>query len=336
MTKNKMEINGLKGLEKQYKNARGKSRSIAKKTGEDKIMIFSETSLKNHQNNWIQFSQWLDKNYKMRRLSQIKPEHVEKYINELNDKGMSKKTLQSRIGAINKVMIERWSNKEKPTLSKMKIDVKSTKNNSYKQLTAKEWKNKNEKRYNNYKDTFDTVSAFGLRKRELRELNEKSFLIDDNNKIFVQTIGKGGKYRIAECTNEKNDEMFKMYQKVATKINKIEDFKGNKELLNRAINDDTLKLNLRGASNERNSWHIFRSEYAQTLLKEKLEGFESILEGKYRKNQGYSTINVLKTKDEDLKDICTQIGIYKGSALAFVEVSRNLGHNRLDVMLKYV
>ena len=331
-----MKNNGVKALESKYQKARGKSRVIAKQNKEDGGMIFSETSLKNHTNNWEQFADWLDGNYKMRRLGELKPEHVEEYIKELNGQGLSKKTLQSRIGAINKVMNERWSENEKPKLSKMNIEIKSTKENSYKQLTAKEWKNNNEKRYSNYKDTFDTVSAFGLRKKELRELNEKSFLIDKNNKIYVQTIGKGGKYRIAECTSEKNDEMIKLYQEKATKIEDIKTFKPSKELLSRTIKNDAVKLNLRGARNERNSWHIFRSEYAQKLLEEKLEGFKSELGNEYNKNQGYSTINVLKTDDEELKGIYTEMGVYKGSALAFVEVSRNLGHNRLDVMLKYI
>lgn len=331
-----MKNNGLKALEVKYQNSRGKSRVIAKEKKEDNKMIFSEVSLKNHMNNWEQFSDWLDDNYKMRRLSQLKPEHVEEYIKVLNAQGLSKKTLQSRIGAINKVMAERWSESEKPKLSKMNIEVKSTKENSYKQLTAKEWKNENEKRYNNYKDTFDTVSAFGLRKKELRELNEKSFLIDKNNKIYVQTIGKGGKYRIAECTSEKNDEMVKMYKSKSTKIDDINNFKFSKELLSRTIKNNDVRLNLNGANNERNSWHIFRSEYAQKLLEEKLEGFKSELEGDYTKTQGYSTINVLKSSDDDLKGIYTEMGIYKGSALAFVEVSRNLGHNRLDIMLKYI
>lgn len=335
--KNKQMLNkGLKVLEKQFNDGRGKSRSVAKKNNEDKKMIFSEVSLKNHQNNWEQFAKWLDDNYKFRRLGQLKPEHVEKYINELNDSGLSKKTLQSRIGAINKVMGTRWSDKEKPVLSKMNIDVKETKENSYKQLTAKEWKNENEKRYENYKDTFDTVSAFGLRKRELRELNEKSFLIDKNNKIYVQTIGKGGKYRIAECTKEKNDTMVELYKNKAQKIDTIESFSKDKKFLERAIKDNTLKLNLKGSKNERNSWHIFRSEYAQTLLKEKIEVFNSELDNNYIKEQGYSTINVLKYNDDELKKIYTQIGAFKGSALAFIEVSRNLGHNRLDVMLKYI
>lgn len=335
--RNRLKEEGERNLKRQYQNAKGKSRVIAKKTGEDKLLIFSEVSLKNHLSNWGKFADWVDENYKIRSVAKIKPEHVEKYIKHLaEDKDRSKKTLQSRIGAINKTMGERWTEKEKPTLSKMKVKVKSTKQNSYKQLNAKEWKKENERKYEVYKSTIDTVSAFGLRKRELKELNEKSFLIDKNNKIYVQTIGKGGKYRIAECTSEKNDEMVEMYKDKALNINDIENFKKDKALLERAIQDNSIKLNLKGVRTNTNSWHIFRAEYAQTLLEEKLEGFKSELNNNYNKSQGYSTINVLKTDDKDLKGIYTEMGVYKGSALAFVEVSRNLGHNRLDIMLKYI
>ena len=120
-----MKNNGVKALESKYQKARGKSRVIAKQNKEDGGMIFSETSLKNHTNNWEQFADWLDSNYKMRRLGELKPEHVEEYIKELNGQGLSKKTLQSRIGAINKVMNERWSENEKPKLSKMNFEIKS-------------------------------------------------------------------------------------------------------------------------------------------------------------------------------------------------------------------
>lgn len=336
MKKSRVETRGLNILDNQFNNARGKSRSNEKMMKNDRELIFSDVSLKVHKNNWSQFSEWLEKNYNIKKISKIEPIHVEKYVKELNDKGMSKKTLQSRISAVNKVMGGRWNDDIKPQLRKMDIEIKSTKENSYKQYTAQEWRDRNLKRYENYKETFDTVSAFGLRKRELRELNEKSFLIDKNNKIYVQTIGKGGKYRIAECTKEKNNEMVNLYKNTAQTINKIEDFEGEKKNLERAINDNAVRLNLRGSNNERNSWHIFRSEYAQKLLEEKLEGFKSELEGDYKKEQGYTTINVLKSTNEELKEIYTQIGAYKGSALAFVEVSRNLGHNRLDIMLKYI
>lgn len=336
MKKSRIKTSGLKVLESQFNNARGKSRSNEKMMKNDKELIFSDVSLEVHKNNWNQFSDWLDENYNIKKISKIEPIHVEKYIKELNEKGMSKKTMQSRISAVNKVMGGRWSDDIKPQLRKMDIEVKSTKENSYKQYTAQEWRDRNIKRYGNYKETFDTVSAFGLRKRELRELNEKSFLIDKNNKIYVQTIGKGGKYRIAECTKEKNDEMVKLYKDKSRKIDKIENFNGSKKNLESAINDSRLKLSLRGSNNERNSWHIFRNEYAQTLLKEKIEGFEKELNGNYNNEKGYSTINVLKSSDDELKGVYTQIGAYKGSALAFVEVSRNLGHNRLDIMLKYI
>ena len=336
--RNRLQEEGQRNLERQFSNARGKSRMIAKRLGEDKELIFSEQSLKTHMNSWNHFSDWVFENYQIRSLNKITPEHVEKYIKELNssEKGVSKKTLQTRISAVNKVMGNRWNDDVKPKLSKMDIEVNSHKENSYKQFTAQEWRERNEKRYENYKETFDTVSAFGLRKSEMKGLNDKSFLIDKNNKIYVQTIGKGGKYRIAECTSEKNNEMIEKYQNIATKINEIDDFNLDKKLLERAIQDDDSKLNLKGLRNDRNSWHIFRAEYAQTLLKEKIEVFNEELNKNYEMKQGYTKIKVHQTDDERLKKTYTQIGAYKGSALAFAEVSRNLGHNRLDVMLKYI
>lgn len=340
MKNNRVKISGSKALEKQFNDARGKSRGVAKKSGQDRYMIFSDRSLEIHKQNWERFSDWLGENKKTARLGQIKREDVKEYIEKLNEQGLSKKTLQARISAINKVMGKRWDSEldengnkiEKPTLTNMGIKVEKTDENSYKHLTAEEWKKENFEKYENYQNTYDTVSAFGLRKNELKELNERSFLIDEkNNKIYIQTIGKGGKYRIAECTEKMNEKMIELYGDKANRVNGVKVVKNAKRELERDINGRSERLNLKGSKSNQHSWHIFRSEYAKTLLNEKIEHYDR----KFKYKQGYSTINVIK-QENDLKDIHTQIGAFKGSAMAFVEVSRNLGHNRLDVMLRYI
>ncbi len=55
------------------------------------------------------------------------------------------KTIESRIGAINKVMLysERWDNESRVVLSKIE-GVKLTANKIYKDLTAKEWMDRNQ------------------------------------------------------------------------------------------------------------------------------------------------------------------------------------------------
>lgn len=333
----KIKLKGDKVLESQFKKARGKSRKESKKNREDKKLIFSIKSLNVHKNNWASFVTWLEINdYKINRLGQIKPIYIENYIKYLANQGYSKKTLQTRISAVNKVMGTRFSENEKPKLSKMDVDVKKTKGNSYKHLTAREWTSRNEARYIKYKDLFDTISAFGLRKSEMRELNYSSFLIDKNNKIYVQTIGKGGKYRVACCVEKMNDKMVFLYKNCALRIDNIEDFNGSKEYLRKAIKSENLRLNLPGVYNEKNKFHIFRSLYAEEFLNERIAYYDKKLEGEYGiKKQGYSTINIIK-QEKELEKIYTQIGRFVGSSRAFLEVSNSLGHNRLDVMRSYI
>ncbi|MDU5561157.1 MAG: site-specific integrase, partial [Streptococcus parasanguinis] len=201
---------GLDVLMSAHKEGSTRSREIDKEKGIDNKFIYADVSYKNHKNNWRQFSKWANENG-LKRVGQITRNDVEKYVRECAENGLSKKTIESRIGAINKVMLasERWKNENRVILSKIEgIAVKKLPTKVYKDLTAKEWQDRNPKQYENNRELIDTVQAFGLRRREARELNAQSFLIDDKGKMYVQTVGKGNKYRIAPvCDSEMNEQM---------------------------------------------------------------------------------------------------------------------------------
>lgn len=334
---NKLARNGRVVLSK----ARSKiDRQELKNKGIAYKKISSPQSELNYQKSWKIFADW-GFEHGIKTISKVSKEQVEEFIKEKAEfggrdgNGASAKTLKSYIGAINKVMYaaEKWEQSDGAKLQDMKsVSVKKDKiKNVYKDLTGKEWIEKNMQKYGNYQELIDTIQGFGLRAREVQTLNTKSFIIDKNNKMYVQTIGKGGKYRVAECTKEQNDEMVKLYGEKAIRVDDIKNNMKDENMLLRYMNNKNEALDIKGARYSGIPKHIFRSEYAQQLAKEKIQEY-SVKLPKEPKFRGYAHIK----QSENMKGVITQIGSLKGSVEAFREVSKNLGHNRLDVLRKYI
>ena len=219
----------------------------------------------------------------------------------------------------------RWDKNDMPSLKKMDIKIRDEQKRIYKKESASDWFNKNQKVYERHKEYIDTVRAFGLRSREMKDLSKGSFFYDTKqDKMFVSVIGKGGKMRTVESTKEMNEKMKEQYARIALKGD-ISSFKSNKEKLLEYTKKQPLEI--RGAYNEHIPKHIFRSEYAKTLLEEKIKQYS--VNGEHR---AYTTIS----KEDMGRDIETTIKGHTGSVRAFYEVSANLGHNRLDVLTKYI
>lgn len=318
-------------LNESYKNATGRKRVDDKEAKISYNFIYAKKSLVEHRRNWEQFSQYAEE-LGVKDLRKINAELVHNYVKHLASQGYAKKTIESRIGAVNKIMVAsgRWNFENRVILSKIEdLDVKNLKKNVYKDLTGKEWVERNEKTYQNYKNLFDTVQSFGLRRKEVVELNKNSFLIDKNGKMYVQTVGKGGKYRICESADEKSNELMKkLYGNLAKPLESA-----NQEVLERSIRDESKRIRITGANCHKFGLHIHRAEYAQKLLKSKIRAENSNIQRTFK---GYSHLKTKGMKKEDLDKIEVKIGTFKGSASSFLEVSRNLGHNRLDVLLKYL
>lgn len=333
MRQGEMVLTRARSLGKKF------SRQILKAKGLDFKAVSSPVSLINHKRNWDRIAKWLGEKYQVKRLGQIKPEMIHEFVKEqaisggIDGKGASRKTLQSYLGAFNKVMyadgrIDRGKGLE---LRKMDIKVRwDAKYGQYKNLTADEWKLANKGTYEKYRELFDTAEGFGLRRRELGDLNTKSFIQDKNGKMYVQTIGKGGKYRIAESTLDKNERMRELYGRQSIKVDDIEKFTYKKEKLLSYSRDKHEKLNIRGNESHHIPMHIFRSKYAQKSLEEKIGALKSKID-----EPNWVGYRNLRFDDINNNTIIT-IGRFTGPAEAFVEVSQNLGHNRLDVLLKYV
>lgn len=340
---------GIKQLQTFRKNGQDKSRHELKLKQIEHQAITSDQSLKVHTGNWLLFCEWLEANeFELRTIGKITEEIIIAHLQDIavhggrDGKGASKKTLQTRLTALNKLLVGsgRIDDENKLTISELIKDGvleirKDDKLGHYKPLTSQEWIERNQAQYENNKQAIDTMRAFGLRDKELNELNIESFLLVKNlltneERLTVQTIGKGGKMRFVACRSDMEQQMLYYYSSIA----KVKDslLKRNKRYLFNQINQKSKRLNIKGANSHKIPKHIFRSEFAQELLKEKIKYYDEKY-GNSLQNKGYSTIDVRR---KGIHNYRTKIGIYEGNVKAFLDVSRSLGHNRLDVLLKYL
>ena len=332
----KLEKKGYRILNDARTLGRTKTRDELKQQGKSFSAITSPRSLEIHNKNWNDFSVWAEKKgYKS--LKKIDEKLIKEFLIEKANNGgrggkpASVKTLKSYITSINKVMCAGnvWQEKNKIELKGIsEIKIKEEQKKVYKKESPSDWIEKHKRSYESNKSYIDTLSAFGLRRREMSDLSKQSFVIDKNNKMYVQTVGKGGKVRLAESTKKQNDSMIALYGGYAKRIDDIKDFKSklSSDYILRAAK--TEPLNLKQSNNHKIPSHIFRAEYAQTLLKEKTEEYKSdraVL-------KAYSALKI----EDKYKDIETTIKGHRGAVRAFYEVSENLGHNRLDVLTKYI
>ncbi|HEL1558064.1 TPA: hypothetical protein TXJ05_002300 [Streptococcus suis] len=334
---NKLLKNGLAVLGKAYRKAKSRSRNEEKHKGRAGEMIFSERSLEAHSSAWTQFAEWAGEQG-IKSMKQVTPELVEGYVRHMaknggrDGNGATKKTLKGYVGAVNKVMTSsgQWEDKERLSLKSMGVEVRTDIKSGYKRMNASEWKEANPQQYERYRDTFDTAEAFGLRARELQELNASSIVKDDQSgRLYVQTIGKGGKFRLAECRADMQERMEELH---AEHIRTLDTSKLTEANLARNIRDESQRLNLKGAYSHKLPKHIFRAEYAQRLLEQKLAEYPRRDGQEWR---SYNKLDRMGSK-ERWGDFRTTVCGRTGSAEAFLAVSRSLGHNRLDVLTKYL
>lgn len=162
-----------------------------------------------------------------------------------------------------------------------------------------------------YNEQVDLARGFGLRRSEIEDVTTKSFYQDNEGRMYVSTIGKGGRPRVSACTEKYNDEMYSRYSDYVQKVDRYEDIPQSKHEIKASLSagkeiyDDKIP--------SKYSTHIYRSEYANTYFEEVIKS------GDYEHYGETATIN----------DVMADKG-------AFLEVSKNLGHSRLYVMSSYI
>ena len=351
-----------------------------------------------------------DRGKPVRRLNQVNRPMFESFIKDMSvnggryGKGASKKTLKAYITVMNKVLISKGLLDEQKRFELRQILPNHHTSRVYKREDSDTWQKNNLHKAELYKDSIDIARAFGLRKSEIfgssgvmrnrgwNGVTASSFVIAVPNQadieraerygspvptptLYVQTIGKGGKYRLARCSDAYMSEMIARYGQMAQKttykaINQINDRMISKDLnslKNAFIRRNKAEKPLITGVDSSMSYHIFRAEYAQTRLREEIGKAENRYkmfnqnQNLYKKSDkiGYSKVgtkgnSVVKyyidhnqevghkyqSKSVDVNNQwCVIRGrneIYRGYVSAFMSVSLAMGHNRLDVMRTYL
>lgn len=134
--------------------------------------ITSSNSLKQHTNQWKKFAQWVEtKN--IASLKKVDEKLIAEYLNHELERGMTEKTLKSRVTAISHVMIGAnvWNAQQVISLKDMRLNghISSFKGSKdvYKDLTAKEFRERQIGLYERNKELIDFSRAFGLRLSEI-------------------------------------------------------------------------------------------------------------------------------------------------------------------------
>jgi hypothetical protein len=328
-------------------------------------------SLRTYVNDWAKVANQIRKMHpEVNTLQKITSEMVKEVIeNErryggIGGTGASEKTLKGYVSAVNHVMVGSnghfWKPQEKLALSDIygRRDTRFGGNKEphgkaygtvYKDLTASEWRAANPDAYERNRKLVDTNRAFGLRNREIfgtrgrgeYGLTDRSFVIN-NGRIGVETVGKGGKYRVAWARRDMNQQMLSIFGSMA-RVFRSDLTQEQRSRGFNAITRNGHKIFYR--SHEFIPTHINRAEYAQQLLRERIAIWEHRYEQMDRTGhiaphrgefKGYSRLTGSKLNELHGLGYETTIANYSGPIEAFQEVSQQLGHNRLDVLLTYL
>lgn len=372
----KLESKGRDILRRQFYNRDQFSRNEIKLENGRKVVyntISSKNSLRQHESQWRQFARYAEENHGVKGLKKLDKKVVHKYIKELQKTGVAEKTLKSRISAINHVMVGSgvWKENQKLSLSQMRseghINAQKGSQKVYKDLTSREWLKANEGAYMASKELIDFTRAFGLRRSEIfgkagsqyqgvtfRNLGH----MEGSKRLFVEVIGKGGKYRVAPVRADMAREMWSKYGEQSREYRK-EYFEKDASERERMLKASSRKSERIFTHNKQSvPLHIHRNDYVRERLIECQQKWEKkhggLTAGKIKNRMtGYSRIgfkvddgrySIYKTTYaggrkfvQEVKPFSVvKIGDWQGYAISACEVMSDVGHNRLDVLLKYL
>lgn len=342
----KQRQNGIKTTRQQIKKAHNGKMS-------DYHHIFSDNSYKKHWSRAQKFAEFCRQN-NIKKMEQITPSFAQKYLLYERDQningyqGYSASTIGSDALMINHLMIGsgHWITGQRIQKSKLpNMPKRSTLlvKQRQKPMSSREWITAHPHTYAQYKKQIDTIRAFGLRRRELTGgsskngrdgLGDRSIYQTKDGRLFAIIQGKGGKIRWTECRRDLQSEMKQIYGK------KIRPFSERPK--SKADFRHNLKINqpFYRSFDHNMPTHIHRAAYAQHMInqlnQQAYSGFKPQiiyyrdgikLNGQVRYSKGIKKIN--------LHDEC-KIGIYKAQYGAFYQLSKYMGHNRLDVLQSYL
>lgn len=283
----------------QKMNRIGESRHEAKQQSIDGKTegIFSKSTYDNYKQVSVQFVKWLQANHsEIKHVDDVPRSVLIEYLQEREKGGLSPNTLSRDLGALNKLFGTDITKKEAGLSQR-----------SYKKITRSREQKDYNKQYNpkNWQKQIDIARGFGIRRESFvtgdYRLREGS-LYRVNDKLYVAVVEKGGKFRNVEV----REDMQKTIEQHFPNVQERETLYSEREF-REAYEKGELGSVLFDRYTSKIDNHALRREYAQEKYKE--------------------IVNRLKDARNDY---------YKEyDKRAIAEVSKNLGHNRLRVVVKH-
>lgn len=189
----------------------------------------------------------------------------------------------------------------------------------YKSLSSKEWESTHKIAYKHHKAQIEFIRDTGLRRSELNAFK----LYNVNNTYEILTIGKNGKSRFAEVrpgTESAVLEVLGSPQVPSISTEKAQNLLKNPAYIKAQIQTQGQKIKL----SDKIPSHIHRAYYAQQLIQQ--------LANRDYSSTSYTTRSGVVHGGNEMY----QIGEYKAPYGAFMELSEDMGHNRLEVLKNYL
>lgn len=293
-------------LKGQYDYGKGRSRHSDKKEHGGHALIdriYSDNSYKKHLSHAMQFHNYLKANG-VNKIHQIEASNIEEYLEYRKNEGLSHRTLAADVTAINHLLYGN-NNPEHGLYRLSDLDIQGN----------QERQNNRLDRANNtipskYDRQIEFVQATGLRRQELGNVGSKS-LYKVSERVFVVTRGKGGRIRYAEVNEASKGEIEAKYGHLIINKESMRELPSNKEEVLKFQREQERLFADRLPS--KYPVHIFRVAYAK-------DRFEQLQKsGNYRKYGDKVDING-----------------YEADRGVFVDLTQNLGHNRIEVLKSYL
>lgn len=314
-----------KELFKQYEKGKGTSRHEHKKetkTFAHHDRIYSGNSIKTHLSQIDQFSKWAkEQPERLRTLDDVTPDIAKRYLQERQAEGYRSSSNGATLLALNHVF--KGSGYWDKAYSKTDFEIRQRSDEFVvnNRSVKTDYKDLNE----NQRTIIDFGRSFGLRRSELiphasnrgagYAVTNKS-LYEKDDKLYVATFGKGGRYRLVECLKNKEEDVRHLYGAHIQRVDSLptreefKELKADAEPLFTSI-DRSVQVHM-----------LSRQYYANHKLDE-LESDNRHFELKYQ-NQTKTGMNTYETNGRVMD---------RGHAQF---VSEQLGHNRISELSKYV
>lgn len=312
-------------LYRQYYDARGTSRHEEKqKRGEYEHLdkIYARNSLKAHLSRAEQFAKWLKAEHaEVKRLDDITRDIAGEYLKSQQERGYSVRTIESDMTAINHLQLGRSHWEKEEALNKREFDIRSRRAED---ITNNRGERATPVTYSSYQERVVAFGeAFGLRRSEVvpeRKNNDhavttNSFFRKDE-RIYLATIGKGGRFRTVECLESRQAAIEAEYGQYIRDVEQLpdrqqfrEEYARENQLFNSVSNNVRIHVDCRQ----------FYANEKLNELEESERRFELTSQNSLRSGYDkYTTNNRTMLRDHAQY------------------VSQQLGHNRLNELKSYI